>query len=436
MSDEQTALNESNDELGEDAEAAEIESDSEAEPELELDESEMESDSDLDQLEYDGPGLDVDWESLAVAVENQLLTSFSYLNLENGEVETLQIADGSQPDSPNKPGDWLVVPPRPSREGYRTMQHFVEQMEDPILRDKLNAALVGRGAFRRFKDLLLDFPEQRQEWFAFKDSEVYAYISQWLDREGVEVRNEPPSNSSRTRFSAAVRRSSPTRPALGDRPAYEGGLSGVESDVDWRSAIAPFDRPDVVFRPNSTALIVIDMQRIFVDPQGSSFLPMATGACDQLVALIQEWRQAGRPVIFTRHVHKDPRQDGGVMSRWWRSLIMDGSWGAEFVDDVHPADGERVITKSRYGAFSYTELEMVLRSMNIEDVLIGGVMTNLCCETTAREAFVRDFNVFLLADGTAAADVSLHLASLRNLAYGFGRVLSVAEAQRILAIGR
>jgi len=123
------------------------------------------------------------------------------------------------------------------------------------------------------------------------------------------------------------------------------------------------------------------------------------------------------------------------MARWWRSLIRAGSPDAELIEAFNPVNGERVITKSRYDAFANTELEMVLRSLGIEDLVIGGVMTNLCCETTAREAFVRDFNVFFLADGTAAADPELHLASLRNIAYGFGRVLSVAEARRLINAG-
>ena len=120
------------------------------------------------------------------------------------------------------------------------------------------------------------------------------------------------------------------------------------------------------------------------------------------------------------------------MSRWWRSLIEEGTEGAELADVVQPQDQEPVITKCRYSAFAGTRLEMILRSMRIEDLLVGGVMTNLCCETTARDAFVRDFNVFFLGDGTATADAGLHLASLQNIAYGFGRVMGVSEAVEIL----
>jgi isochorismate hydrolase len=75
---------------------------------------------------------------------------------------------------------------------------------------------------------------------------------------------------------------------------------------------------------------------------------------------------------------------------------------------------------------------MILHSLGVEDLIIGGVTSNLCCETTARDAFVRDFNVFFLADGTAAADEALHQASLKNIAYGFGRVMGVTEAMETL----
>ncbi len=116
------------------------------------------------------------------------------------------------------------------------------------------------------------------------------------------------------------------------------------------------------------------------------------------------------------------------MARWWRSLIEEGSEEAEFTGQLCPLPEERVITKCRYNAFTATPLEMILRTMHIEDLIIGGVMTNLCCETTARDAFVKDFNVFFLGDGTATGDSVLHYASLRNIAFGFGRVLGVSDA--------
>jgi isochorismate hydrolase len=83
-----------------------------------------------------------------------------------------------------------------------------------------------------------------------------------------------------------------------------------------------------------------------------------------------------------------------------------------------------IIPKKRYSAFHGTNLENILREREVKDLVIGGVMTNLCCETTARDAFVRDFRVFFLADGTSTVSEDYHLAALKNLAYGFATILT------------
>ncbi len=376
-------------------------------------------------------GLDVDWEALAVAVENQLPDAGSFLNVVTGEVLTIRDRDKEMDPTTENSSDWIPVPPRSSREGYRTMQRFIDQLDDSPLKNRLASALVGRGAFRRFKDILLDDPEQRQEWFSFKDCEVFDYVSRWLSQEGIVPATQPPASASRSRFSAAVRRST-TRRLVDPQVGSEVG-DGVSDE--WMKAIAPFDRMDRLFRLNRSALLIVDMQVVFADPAGTSFFPSALPVRKRLSALVQDWRAASRPVLFTRHVHKDSVQDGGAMARWWRSLIMEGTADSELVDDLQPLETERVITKCRYDAFANTELEMVLRSMGIEDLIIGGVMTNLCCETTARSAFVKDFNVFFLGDGTATANQELHLSSLRNISFGFGRVLSVQDARKLVSSG-
>jgi isochorismate hydrolase len=81
--------------------------------------------------------------------------------------------------------------------------------------------------------------------------------------------------------------------------------------------------------------------------------------------------------------------------------------------------GDAVVRKTRYDAFTGTDLEGVLRRRGVRSVLITGVMTHLCCETTAREAFVRDFKVFFVVDGTATQTEDLHVASLKTLTDGF-----------------
>jgi nicotinamidase-related amidase len=372
--------------------------------------------------------LELDWEALAVAFENQLPNSHSYLELSTGKVHTQNNAPGVPPQPPGPAEDFMYIQPRPSREGYRTMQRFIEEVSEPKLKEALAAALVGKGAFRRFKDQLLDYPEVRQQWFAFKDAEVYAYIRDWLAREGVKATNQPPAGTIKER----INNSQPPPVVESRREVIPAPVESLSGDNEWKTAIADYDRPDVVFRPARAALLVVDMQKVFAAPEGSTFLPMSVPVGERLAALVQECRQRGVPVIFTRHVHTNPQMDGGSMARWWSSLILEGTDEAELVDGLRPQDGERVIVKCRYSAFAGTPLEMILRSLGVEDLIVGGVMTNLCCETTARDAFNRDFNVFFLGDGTATANQELHDSSLKNISYGFGRVLAVSEAVEIL----
>jgi nicotinamidase-related amidase len=374
-----------------------------------------------------GVRLAVDWEALAVAVENQRADVCHLLDLVTGEVSSREA--GASPVGCEESPARRVIPPRSPREGWRTMSLFVEQVADPVARERLEACLAGKGAFRRFKDVLLAYPELRAQWFAFKDAEVLLYVARWLEREGVEPLNEPPDRPDRSRLSAAVRRQAPA----GSPPRSVGsaGLVGEDGSepgpLDWRAAVRPFERVGLVLRPRRAALVIIDMQRAFVEPSGQAFLPGAPAACARLQELLKAWRLARLPVFFTRHAHLHPHQDGGALQRFWGSLILEGTRGAELVDELRPAPGERVLVKHTYSAFRGTPLEQALRGLGVEDVVLGGVMTDLCCETTAREAFVRDFQVFFLADGTATAAPELQLGSLRSIAHGFGRVLSVDE---------
>ena len=103
-------------------------------------------------------------------------------------------------------------------------------------------------------------------------------------------------------------------------------------------------------------------------------------------------------------------------------MCIDGTPESEIHDDLKPHPREKVILKHRYSAFYNTDLETILRCLKIEEIVITGVMTNMCCETTARDAYMRDFKVFFPADCTAAVVEEMHVASLLNLSYGFAYV--------------
>ena len=111
---------------------------------------------------------------------------------------------------------------------------------------------------------------------------------------------------------------------------------------------------------------------------------------------------------------------------------MEGSDQSEIYKELSPIKGERVIKKRRYSAFYQTDLELILRGLKTTNLIITGVMSNLCCETTARDAFMRDFRVFFIADGNCSATEEMHLSTLKNLAFGFAHVLTAEDMIKLL----
>ena len=116
------------------------------------------------------------------------------------------------------------------------------------------------------------------------------------------------------------------------------------------------------------------------------------------------------------------------MSRWWKDLItIEDSLSAIIAD--FDFSNRYVLRKSQYDAFYKTGLENYLTKQGISQVVISGVMTHLCCETTARSAFVRGFEIFFLIDGTATYNKEHHMAALLNLSHGFATPVLVEEIQ-------
>jgi len=159
------------------------------------------------------------------------------------------------------------------------------------------------------------------------------------------------------------------------------------------------------------------------------FAAMAKPILPAITTTIALCQRAGIPVILTRHRHK-PGDDGGVLGEWWSGdLIIDGTPESELIPEVFAAAAEEVVEKNTYSAFQNTRLEERLREMGVKEVIVTGVMTNLCCETTARDAFVRGFRVFFSTDATATASTELHEATLKNMAYGFAYLV---DCQRLM----
>jgi isochorismate hydrolase len=189
--------------------------------------------------------------------------------------------------------------------------------------------------------------------------------------------------------------------------------------VDPISAVAQYIH-DGVPDPARAALLVIDMQEHFAD--------IATAIVPAVSSLVTAARNADIPVFYTRHGHQDLAVDGGVLAAWWSgdlSMVGDASW--QFLSAMTPGPGDSIIDKTRYSAFFGTQLASLLSARDVSDLIICGVVTNCCCETTARDAFMRDYSVFVAADATAATNEDLHISSLKGMAYSCARVLTAVQ---------
>ncbi len=189
--------------------------------------------------------------------------------------------------------------------------------------------------------------------------------------------------------------------------------------TDYLARIAHWNIRPAVPAAGRCALLVIDMQE--------HFRFTAAGILDNIAALVQACRKSNMPVIFTRHGHRDTASDGGMLGVWWSDLIRCGSPAWELLPEIAPGDAGCIIDKKRYSAFAGTDLDARLQANGVRELIITGVLTNCCCETTARDAFVRDFRVFFVCDATATVSEELHVASLQNLAFGFAHVVSTVQ---------
>ncbi|MCL0060506.1 isochorismatase family protein [Dehalococcoidia bacterium] len=190
---------------------------------------------------------------------------------------------------------------------------------------------------------------------------------------------------------------------------------------------------DVTLDPRRSALVIVDMQRYFLEDSSHAFIPAARAIVPRLTKLIQAYSQHGLPIVFTRHLNTDA--NAGMMSRWWQDLIRADDPASEIIPEFDLSQGV-VIEKSQYDAFYETALDEMLREKGVTQIVICGVMSHLCCETTARSAFVRGFEVFFTVDGTATYTEAFHRATLLNLAHGFAVPVLTHEILDKLPLGK
>jgi bifunctional isochorismate lyase/aryl carrier protein len=193
-----------------------------------------------------------------------------------------------------------------------------------------------------------------------------------------------------------------------------------EKAREWLSVSSRHEsrRKRFEFNVDSAALLVLDMQNYFLSEESHAYVSSGRSILPNIRSLIDFFRSEGRPVIFTRHSLK-PGEDPGIMGRWWRDIVREDTPESAIIKSLDVKDSDAVIRKTRYSAFIGTDLEKMLRSGGMESIVITGLTTHLCCDSTAREGFMKDFAVFFVVDATATWTEDLHVSSLKALSDGF-----------------
>jgi isochorismate hydrolase len=181
---------------------------------------------------------------------------------------------------------------------------------------------------------------------------------------------------------------------------------------------------NLTLKHESSALLVLDVQDYFFEKASHAFIPSSPAILPNIIKLVERYSTHNLPIIFTRH-HNTPN-DAGMMATWWKDLINPEIPGGQLVADLDTSGGV-VLDKHQYDAFYETPLLDILHVKRIRQVVICGVMTHLCCETTARSAFMQGFEVFFSVDGTATYTQAFHQSALLNLSHGFAVPLLIEE---------
>jgi ureidoacrylate peracid hydrolase len=197
------------------------------------------------------------------------------------------------------------------------------------------------------------------------------------------------------------------------------------------------------FDPETTAVIVIDMQNDFVASGAPMETPMGRELLPALTKLLGHARKSGMTVIYTTHAHRANGCDMGLFAEIYPPIadrigLIDETHGIEIYPDVAPQGEEVVIKKHRYSAFFGTDLDIILRTKGIKSVVVTGVTTENCCHSTARDAMFNGYKVGFISDATGTYDYpdvgfgpipakEVHRVTLGVLAVSTAHVMSTDE---------
>jgi len=194
-------------------------------------------------------------------------------------------------------------------------------------------------------------------------------------------------------------------------------------------AVDPFsaERKEAGVRlsPATTAVLIVDMLNDFCKPGGRMVLEGFEALIAPQRRVIDAARAAGAAIVFVNDAHRPGlRRDREFLKR--AEHCLEGSWGARVIDELTPGDDDLFVVKRRYSGFFNTDLDLTLRDMTVESVVVMGVVTNICVRSTVHDAFFLGYQVVVPEDTVAATGAREQESSLYDIGTHFGAV-SVAE---------
>jgi nicotinamidase-related amidase len=212
--------------------------------------------------------------------------------------------------------------------------------------------------------------------------------------------------------------------------------------------------PEKPMGPNidRSALIIVDMQNDFLHPDGSFAhvaqqhpeamidMPFLVGTIPHARRLATAFRAAGRPVVYVAHVLKPDYSDAAFP--FWRlglepttgnrTHCVEGTWGAEIVEELKPHEGEHVVVKKGFGGFSNTTLDTILRNAEVTTCVVAGVTTCVCVSNTVRGGVEYNYRMILVSDAVAEVSRETHEGELKTMSRVFADVKSTDEIVEML----
>lgn len=203
----------------------------------------------------------------------------------------------------------------------------------------------------------------------------------------------------------------------------------------------------LVLGSKTSVLVVVDMQNDFCHEKGyHASLGKSLSSIKKIIpnieTLLKAFRELKMPVVYVTQIYEadgsdSPHRTHNILPQFaqarYKSVIaVRDSWGAQVIDQLKPATNDFVIKKRRFSAFYNTDLETILRCRGIKTVIMTGAVTYVCVEHTARDAFIRDYDVIIVGDAVAGWNEEMHVNALKSMAWSTGAILSTTETLETL----